>query len=1023
MFKTHNIKSRLVSSASIATVLLSALSTSAIAQDAPAEDEIIVTGSRIPIDPNLTSPVPVQSLTADDFRLSGEISLADVVNDVPALVSSTTAENSLTGANALNLRGLGTDRTLTLVNGRRHVAGFAGDQAVDIGSIPQALVERVEVLTGGASAIYGADAVTGVVNFILKDDYEGLDLDIRGGVSDQGDAENFSVRGLYGKNFDNDRGNFTIAVDYIDDSELLHGDREFSRDNGIENDDVNPATATDPNAFPRIFLPGHTFSISSERGVIGPGDFSGFGTATSGLDLNGNGIDDCQDSSVGQNSSGGFGGCFVIDNDGTVRPYQDGLIAGAFNQFGGDGVRDNYNGDTLLPSIDTFTINLNSSYDITPTTEVFFEAKYSESTATVRNELDAFFDLLTVTPENPFIPSALQNLADTRGGLVVTRDPTDLGDTPTINERETIRLVGGIKGEFARNLNFELSANYGQFENVQIADTLLLDRFFAAIDVVQGPNGPICRSDIDSTTVAPGTRFNAFPTFDNGFFTFTPGDGQCQPLNILAGQNSASPEAAEFVNVLTEDKTELEQFVLSALVYGDSAEYFTLPAGPVGFAAGIEYRREESQTTNNPFELGIIPSGSPLPAGGFIGDFSDNNGLGFNGGEARQFNSGGEYDVTDLFGEIRVPLVTDKEFFEDLSIDAAIRFADYSTLGLATTWKLGTSWTVNDSLSFRGTVSEAIRAPNIFELFAPQNPQTFRPIDPCDFRNIPSAPNPSLRAANCAADGIPADFVDPLTARFVGTQGGNPDLGVEIADTLTIGGVFSPSFLPGVSLTVDYWSVDISNTIASVPIQDVVDNCYDLPTFPNSFCGQFTRERDASSPLFLGFNNATVSEVNFARAEAEGIDFAFRASRDFGENNIGLSVVGTRQLALDNFFDPNDLSLADPELGEIQRPKWSGNATLSWNRGPFAASVQGTYQSTQTLAGAEIETVDNIFGPNGFSGDITIFDANASYEFNDNFSFYGGVNNFTDETPFRTQTAFPVGPRGRFLFGGVRITY
>jgi len=194
MSSQTTFKSRLARSASLVVVALAALSTTATAQDVPASDEIIVTGSRIPIDPNLTSPVPVQSLTADDFRLSGEISLADVVNDVPALVSSLTAENSVTGANALNLRGLGANRTLTLVNGRRHVAGFEGSQAVDVGSIPQALVERVEVLTGGASAIYGADAVTGVVNFILKDDFEGLDIDVRGGISDQGDAENFSIR-------------------------------------------------------------------------------------------------------------------------------------------------------------------------------------------------------------------------------------------------------------------------------------------------------------------------------------------------------------------------------------------------------------------------------------------------------------------------------------------------------------------------------------------------------------------------------------------------------------------------------------------------------------------------------------------------------------------------------------------------------------------------------------------------------------------------------------------------------------
>lgn len=1005
----------------LAMALAGALSVPAQAQDTTDDDVIVVTGSRIPLDSNLTSPVPVQSLTSEDFRLSGEISLADVVNDVPALVSSLTSENSLTGANALNLRGLGANRTLTLVNGRRHVAGFEGSQAVDIGSIPQALVERVEVLTGGASAIYGADAVTGVVNFILKEDFEGLDVDVRGGISDEGDAENFSIRGVVGKNFAQGRGNVTLAVDYIEDSVLRYGDRGFSRDNRIADDNPNPALATDPDAFPRTILPDPRFSISSDLGLIAFQDFG-----PSGLDLNGNGIEDCEESSVGQGwLDFGFGGCHVVDADGTIRPFEDGLVARSTNQYGGDGVANTHNLDTLYPSVDTVTINLNGRYDLKPNMTAFFEGKYSSSTASTFAELNGFFDLLPIAADNPFIPDILQARADEGGGLYVNRDPRDLvtGEFDT-TERETFRLVGGIEGEFNNGWTYEVSGNYGEFKaDSTDANFLILDRFFAAIDVVSDPvtGQAVCRTDVDPTATPPGTPFG-IPAFEEGIFSFTPGDGQCQPLNVLGGPFGASEAAVNFVTTSVTDTATIKQTVLSGIIAGTSEEYFSLPAGPIGFATGVEYRKEESRNRVNAFDRGIVPAGSPFPIGTSVADVSGNQSLGFNGGTSRTLNSGGEYDVVDVFGELRVPLLSEKPFVKDLSIDGAVRYADYSTSGGATTWKVGANWAVDNSLSFRGTLSQANRAPNITELFSPEQPIFVRPDDPCDAAIIQTAPDPAVRAANCAADGLPADFSDPLTARFAGTSGGNPDLDPETADTYTIGGVFRPSFISGLSLTVDYWNVKIDTAIGTLTSQDIVNGCYDTD-LSNPLCDLFTRNADTTSPQFQGFTTIRTNSLNFAKAEADGLDFAGTYDFALGENDIGLRVVGTRQFGLDNFLDPSDLTNVNPALGELQRPKWSGNATVSFARGPFAASVQGNYQSEQALRSVQVETADVTYGPIGISDDTYIFDANASYEWSENFSFYGGVNNFTGEDPFITETAFPAGPRGRFFFGGVRITY
>lgn len=1066
---------------------------SAAAQDAqPAEDEVrvqetvIVTGSRIPSDPNLVSSVPVQSIGAEDLRLSGEVNVADIVNDIPALISSTTSENSLTGANALNLRGLGSERTLTLINGRRSVGGFEGSQAVDIGSIPAPLIERVEVLTGGASALYGADAVTGVVNFILKEDYEGIELDISSGVSGEGDAQYLSVKGLAGTNFADDRGNIVLSVEIVDDSALLFGDRDWAAGNARARGQANPdlrfqrgdigsatpnfaqfynfdttgrfpyglaiptaqsfisaytaafgaapsLTAAEQalferraNAPSRKILPFPTFSISSKRGVIAPGDF-GLG----GIDVDGNGTDDCLDSFVGYNSTlvgtasfGLAGGCWVANDDGTVRPYRDGLVAGNFNGFGGDGIEDDFDAGFLMPETDKFSINLNSNYEYAPGHKVFGELKLSEVRSIYGSPLNTFYDLLYGAPDNPFIPAQLQGVADATGGLFITRDPTDLGPNIDSTTRRTIRMVAGLKGEVNDGWQYDLALTYGEFTRSTTDNNyVLLDRFFAAIDAVDDGNGnPICRSDIDPS-IYPTTIFG-IPAFDPGYYTFAPGDGQCRPANIWGGPSSISAEAVDFITTTVKDRLKLEQTVLSASLVGDSARYFSLPAGPVGFAVGAEYREEKSDNSVNPYDAGILPQGSPFGAGNLVSDISGNGSLGFNA-EGRVFDSSGSYDATDLFGELRLPLLKDLPLARDLTLDAAIRYSDYSTIGETETWKAGLSWTPVAGLTLRGTLSEAIRAPNILELFGPDNPATFRPVDPCDLNEIPNAPDPAVRAANCLADGLPATYTDPLSARFLGVIGGNPDLSEETAETTTIGLVFTPTFLDGFALTVDYWDVTIDEVILAVSAQDIVDTCYDSPTFPNDFCTLFTRNRTTGSPQFGGLNFLRQTEINFSKIEAEGLDIAASYRFDIGANTFGARLVGTQQKKLNLFPSATDPDFIDDELGEIQRPEWAGSLTLSWERGPVSLGLQTSYQDEQLYGGIEKEQIaTNTYSlENGLGDETYIFDLFGRYELSEKLELYGGVNNLSNEEPYITEEAWPVGPRGRFFFLGARYRH
>ena len=1072
------------------------------------QDEVVVTGSRIPQDPNLVSNVPIQSIDRDDFLLSGELNLADVVNDIPALVASTTSENSDTGANALNLRGLGTARSLTLVNGRRHVAGFRGSSAVDVSSIPQALVERVEVTTGGASAIYGADAVTGVVNFILKDDFEGADINLRGGISSEWDAENFDVSGVFGKNFDNDRGNVTFTAAYTGDTVLRRGDRDFTSIENFEVAVANPAlrfqsgditngtpslaqfygfdgispigigtipseadfiqaytdrfgTAPSLNARERAILarsgapqralvPDFTFWLSSQQGSIIPGDFGGFASPDLYfVDVNNNGVTDCLETITGQQISNFLAGCWVVDDNGQVRLFNDGLFFDGARGSGGDGARQAFNEDYTIPKTAQYDFNVNARYDLTASTTAFVEAKYVSSETETFNDYDNYYDTLLVGPDNPFIPGVLQQVANDSGGLRVTQDARGWAqnDISTF-ERETMRFVGGLRGEFANGMNWELSANYGEFTRTDEFDFALRDRYFAAIDATVDANGnAVCRSELDPTAVPNNDEYFSTYSLDDpyvpGFYTFTPGVGECAPLNIF-GTNNVSDAARAFINERVQDEIRLTQTVFSGIVSGEFEQFGSgwLDA-PLGYAAGVEYREETSRSTLNGFDLGIVPEGSPLQAGAQIGTLVEGMNS-FNFDNNLPANTRGSYDVAEVFGEVRLPILMNRRHAKELTLDGAIRYADYSTSGGNESWKVGGTWAPDDNLSIRTTYSRAVRAPNISELFDPLLPITVSSDqEPCTVGNIAASIDPAAREAACVADlraigvpdfeqtgpGAPTVFLfdedgnyafrNPLTARFSGVSGGNPELVQETANTFTIGGILQPSFIDNLTITVDYWDIEIDDAIGNVSNGDIFSGCYDRAI--ESYCDLFRRNTNTDANTFAGLVFLESSPLNFARVEADGIDFTANYFFDVGEFRLGANLVGSRQFALDRFFNPFDLTDVDPELEEIQRPKTSGNLTLSAETGPLYVGLQTTYQSRQAYA--EVETIEANWQDTGFTNDIYVFDLNARYEMPNGLTVYGGVNNLTDEDPFRAQLAWPVSPRGRFLFAGVNARF
>ncbi|WP_300542843.1 TonB-dependent receptor [Maricaulis sp.] len=1091
------MKSLLTGSTSALAILVGGLAVpgAALAQDdaqAAADETIVVTGSRIARDPNLVSPQPVQSVSEEDVTLSGDINIADVVNDLPALLgSNNTADNAnagvgVQGSATLDLRNLGTNRTLVLVDGRRHVSGQAGTAAVDVNTIPSALVQRVEVLTGGASAVYGADAVTGVVNFILKDDFEGTETRAQFGIADDGDAQNFTLQTTIGENFDNGRGNFTISFAAENSTGINIGSREHTRGDRAASDWPNPDlfiqqadidqygidqillgdTISDhcgggslpagaesalcariQGVPPRAIMDFPRFNLSSYGSLIGvdwlgftflatypndPNSGVNFGGDGVIFDFNNNGIDDCLETINGTQLQrfGGFAGCHVMrDPNAGAQVFQDGLIAGSQNAFGGDGTGSGRDLRSLTPNDQRFTVNFTTRYDVTPNHRWYLEAKFSASETVFNNSqgVNGFFDSWVIEWDNPYIPTNLRNaittfVNDNPGyttledvNILVGRDMTDLGRSLSTTDRQTVRLVTGFEGDIGTSaFSYDVYLNYGRSDIDSTQEGgLLIDRLYAAADAVVDPStgNIVCRSEIDPGTPPIGS-FLSSAGYWNGYNTFTPAQGDCVPMNIF-GIGAPSQEAIDWVTATTHRSRTLEQTVLSGVIFGDSSDFFELPYGPIGVALGAEYREEESEFVPDPLESpdGAASTSSLIfpvnaPVNPVVGGF----------------------DVTELFGEISVPLLIGVPLAEELILEGAYRYSDYSTLGGAESWNVRGTWAPVDDLRFRSTLSQTVRAPNVNELFSPLTATTARPLDPCDAGNINDGSQ--FRAANCAADGIPAGFADPLTARVGGFTGGNPDLDVETADTLTVGFVLEPRFIPGLSITADYYSIEIEDGIAAVGLQEILEACYDAATFPNPFCDQFERDQNPASPTYLGLSNFTTGQLNFAAIETEGYDYQVAYTFDLADlsdsmaswGSMTFSALGNHIERLERREDPTDPSIVNDLLYEGGQPQDSYVLNARWDTDRWTLNWQASYwdEFLAFTPRIEIETAANF--TNAWTGDLWRHDVSGTYQINDRMSFYGGVNNVFEEEPITGSISYPVGAVGRTFFIGFNVS-
>jgi iron complex outermembrane receptor protein len=947
------------------------------------EEIVVVAGSRIPRT-GLVTPTPVTILDAEAISLQGEVNIANLLNQLPALGSTFTSASSsgfigTTGLSFLDLRRLGTDRTLVLVDGRRHVAGQAGTAAIDINSIPQELVERVEVVTGGASAIYGADAVSGVVNFVMKDDFEGMSLYAQGGNADEGDAFSYTARGIVGGNFDDGKGNAVLTFEFASTDGFKGNERSYYSPHleFVDNPDNGDTDANPNDGIPDVILIDH----ATLNFITAPGEF---------CDLFVTGL------------------CYQPDSSGTFSVFDDGEIFPAGVSRGGDGIRLEDIGGSLNSDIKRVITTARISYDVAPMATFFGEAKYVNAQSFAWNGTGAF-DIFTqvITPEYAFLDDAGRQLVTDSGGFLFMSRSHQEAERASKPERQLFRGVVGFEGEFDNGIGYELSYVYGRATNqVQQLNNRLNERFFAGLDAVIDPatGEPVCRITIDPDATwtpdflgfllgDPGTDPRPFSSFVTDFAD------SCVPINVL-GPNAISDEAIAWSHANGFLNENVEQNVVSLIFTGDSSALgFEMPAGPIGWALGSEYREELAESWPTAVDQIAISFLNAIPP------------------------TDGKFDVTEYFGEVSIPLLAGKRGAEELTLDAAVRVADYSTVGNATTWKAGLSWTPVEDIRLRGTVSQAIRAPNISELFGPQSETFLFYDDPCDVDFLDEG-SPT-RAANCAALGLPPDFQqDDTRGNTPGTTGGNPNVTEEEADTLTVGVVLTPRFAPGLSLTIDYWDVEIADAISVATLDDVLSNCVDGASIDNQFCPLIER-----SPITGQVETFTITNQNFASIEASGIDFEINYLLETERAGLfDFRAIGTRLNNLDLFPFQDQPDFVDEEAGELGDPEWSVNFNATWVYNKWSVNYEMRWVDSMLIVEIDELAADPDLQFPFETDSVTHHDIQLRFQATDSTELFVGVNNLTQEFPpfglcgCGTDSAI-YDNIGRFFYGGLRTNF
>lgn len=1024
---------------------------------------IIVTGSRIARDPNLDSTVPVTSVTADELLDGGDLSLGDALNQLPALRATFSQANSTrfigtAGLSLLDLRGLGTDRTLVLVNGRRHITSTPGDFRVDVNTIPSDLLLRTEVITGGNSAIYGSDAVSGVVNFILRDDFEGLRLRAQSGISDEGDRGSYFISGIAGKNFADGRGNITAAVEYSRSNPVYFADRPvqtgaFDGPPGFNTVDVDIQCATDSAGNPIAgSVPFCDPNVRNGSDGISDTQYFDYGTKFGIISLGGivNTVCPaatptnaarraavCTGGGLLSPTGGRLADNYVFLPDGTLvrDPVTSDLRPQGGGRFGGltaTGIE----GAMLLPGLERISGSVMAKFEVSPAFEPFIEGKFVRITANQTSTQPTFVNSRlspVFSVNNPFLTQqARDTLALITGGaqtFTFFRFNNDIGTRAEDHERETYRIVGGVRGSLgsSSNFNYELALNYGRTETYyETGGNVLVANFNKAANAVRDTAGNIvCAVNADTVT--------------------TNDDPACVPINLF-GEGSPTrltPAALGYIMHTSSREEWAEQLQATAFISGDTRGFFELPGGPIGVALGAEYRREKAYTDYDD----VTQSGAT-----FLNAFDT--------------FAPPTYEVKEAFGELRIPILADTPFFHELSIEGAARVSDYNfSDDLVWAYNAGVVWAPVPDLSLRAGYARSVRAPNLNNLYATRA-ETFANNfqDPCDQRFISQNPN---RIARCAEAGIPTTITLPdgrvvpwTNAPSSGLSGfnqGNPNLEPEVSTSYTIGAVFRPRFLPGFSLTVDYYNIEIEKAIAGLSGQAIVNRCYEDPnTLDNVFCNAIFR-RSSSDPYvnftfdgqagrrFDGFPDIVLPVVgpaflnqpfNFQSLKTEGVDVdaQYRVSFDGGAT-MTLRAIVSHLINREQFIFISEPNRSERLHGTLGDPEWAGSLAANFDFGQFDFSYDMRFLDRMTIGAWETQNAHQ--GRQPTNADAFPFvryprtlyhDIRVGFELEDHFRFYAGVDNVADTLPPFGLTGTGAGSSsypvvGRFFYAGAQIDF
>lgn len=941
--------------------------------DAAPSSEILVTGSRIPR-PEVDSDTPVAVVDEVAILQDAASNVSDIVNELPQVGIGATRTNtnfltSGTGIATVNLRALGSSRTLTLVNGRRYISGFAGDSSVDLNNIPIDLIERFEVVTGGSSAVYGSDAVAGVLNFILRDEFEGLQFRTQGAITEAGDNPRYLVSAMAGTKFGSDgQGNIILNGQYDKDGGLRSRDRAISAQD-CANLVCGPASYSsyapqgqfqlvDANGTPVPILAGgsSTFSFDPANNL---NVISGFGAPGYGFNRNGeryisvpierylaNGIANYE---LGSNITAYAEGTFAkVSSNSRLEPFALDLL-----------------GDVYFRPIDPYGL---------PITNAFIPAPIAAAIAAANSDADPTNDV------------------DAIGGR---RRQSEVFDRSNVVKRETWRAVAGVRGDLTDRVNFDVSYVYGYLNDYNASEDIDVNRYRNALNAVRVGPGNVVGVDIvcaDAAARAEG----------------------CVPINLF-GYNTADPAASAYVQAVVPKSEEItnKQHVVTAAL--SSSNLFDLwGAGGVGAALGVEYRKD---TTVD--DLDILTN------------------TGGNSGNETPDLVGSQH-VYEVFGELNVPLLSNRPFFEYLGVNGAVRYSDYSTIGGVLSWNAGAEWEPVSGFRLRGRYAVSNRAPNNSELFS-QPSETFATVaDPCDGVTAASTGeyDAGCRAIPAIASFLAANPGSAFTYTLADTQnvngfvGGNQNLKEETGKTITAGFVVTPSVIRGLSFSLDYFDIVIDDAIDTIGRNFTIQQC--LLTSETIYCDQVIRFPTGRLQTVNG------QLINIARLESRGFDAALRY-----QTRPGFLADDQFSLAVNYTYLLDFIEQSDPSSDPVDSAGTFG-ASYSTHR----ASARATYGfdgisfswQTTFLSGGPYLDPDNFISNNpdvvalNDIDDYWLHNAQISFDPDRNFTFYVNVDNIFDTkpqylpgTPYGTPTGLETSETfdlfGRRFTAGVRFKF